>query len=595
MNLFLNSYALSCKEQKFRLFTLSGGDLSKRHWQASCQAESAAVRWGHRVIAIIEAVPIIGMLASAIEILANKYFNHIEPPKPSNSPDSDNSSESIDPLNLEFNRTYTLRTRDVRKIEILPNWEGISGLPEYSDSIFQIKPIRDMNSFEVTRRRKGIFPPILNKNLTLDPLVGPKKKYEYLNEASKVRSFSLELRSNIEDLRDKKEEEFNIAAPSKDQKRELQLYDDCSNAVRFFIENRTFDKKAGFEDYCKFLELLHKEVKEIRSVLKRHFELLALQSKLPKRKAVKKDSWERVRTLIRSGLLTKKTYETAKEARALGLSPFPKLPRSQKLFNLYPTIDSINLLDKKNKKAGRWVHTRKGIITFKELCTSIKKSCSQISDEIKSWDDYYVLTITGKSQAWMADIGYRYLAEDKLPKGVVPLSDGLYEAIQKLDSLNFIMFDDGAYSCTQLYDYIHILSCKLLWNKVPNKKINLYFIYGTFPEGKDWRNDIDVEFLKKHNVNVKILSNHLTKRTKDLINKEGLSDSFAAKITTLAPGRKILVTTEWKTPDFVSLALFARDGYLLPHCREQYDLSTKGPDIVLDGFGPITEVKSPYK
>ncbi|MFV0340723.1 MAG: tetratricopeptide repeat protein [Parachlamydiaceae bacterium] len=60
-----NQYHLNTKESVITAFTLSGLAYTKRHWQLA--KDGASGKWGHRAIAIIEAIPIIGGIAALIE------------------------------------------------------------------------------------------------------------------------------------------------------------------------------------------------------------------------------------------------------------------------------------------------------------------------------------------------------------------------------------------------------------------------------------------------------------------------------------------------------------------------------------------------
>jgi serine/threonine protein phosphatase PrpC len=76
-----NGYHLSRNECLLSLGLGIGLPYTKRHWELSQKGHV----WGHRVIAVLEAIPLIGILAALLErvsVLAyNKFFNH---PKQSN-------------------------------------------------------------------------------------------------------------------------------------------------------------------------------------------------------------------------------------------------------------------------------------------------------------------------------------------------------------------------------------------------------------------------------------------------------------------------------------------------------------------------------
>lgn len=60
---------MSCDINYLTLLTLTGGSLVKFHWHASTQNSNSASLWSHRVLMVIEAVPVLGLLVSLIEII----------------------------------------------------------------------------------------------------------------------------------------------------------------------------------------------------------------------------------------------------------------------------------------------------------------------------------------------------------------------------------------------------------------------------------------------------------------------------------------------------------------------------------------------
>lgn len=60
---------MSCDKNYLTLLTLTGGYLVKSHWDASNQNSNSASFWRHRVLMVIEAVPVLGLLVSLIEII----------------------------------------------------------------------------------------------------------------------------------------------------------------------------------------------------------------------------------------------------------------------------------------------------------------------------------------------------------------------------------------------------------------------------------------------------------------------------------------------------------------------------------------------
>ncbi|MBA3721045.1 MAG: hypothetical protein H0W88_01420 [Parachlamydiaceae bacterium] len=68
----INDYSCTWKEG-FQLFVPGLSPFAKRHWELS--KESYQTRWGHRTIALIESFPLIGPLASIIELVVVKIFS----------------------------------------------------------------------------------------------------------------------------------------------------------------------------------------------------------------------------------------------------------------------------------------------------------------------------------------------------------------------------------------------------------------------------------------------------------------------------------------------------------------------------------------
>jgi len=544
--MYLDSYYLNHREALFSALTLSGGVLAKRHWEMSNFPLSTSSRWGHKVIATIEAVPILGGLAALIEIVIARYFK----PKL---------------IQLNFNEPTFLTSCQV--------------IHRQEDSIYEIVKILN-GGFVAIRRKKG-EPPLAGKSVTFPPFQGPTRE----NEGMKTRSFSLELMSNIEDLMGNA---FN------------KRLDECRGVVRYFLEKGALKLQAGFEDYLNLLNILEKECQEVAPLLKRHRELVDLQKKLIVKTKTRR--WRNV-----SFLFPKHLAQTAEQAQAIGLHPFPALPERQTIVNLYPTFDAINLLIATHREAGRWLMTRTTVLTFKELCKSIKTSCAKLRDTILQWEDYYLVTIEGKSQEWMADIGYRYLPPEKMPKGVIKENDhrqasNLATCIKQSRSRNFIMFDDAAYSGRQIEGYLSSLHLELLSDPSYHlsEEINLYFIFGFYPKDKNWRCDWR-RFLSRYdsfhcealnNINVHFITSHYTKTCKMLMEEEKLSPPLKEKIGKLANENNPLLVTEWKTPDFASISRFITQGIL-----DQYSRTSRKEHSQLDAefaLNPITPVQPPY-
>jgi len=235
-----------------------------------------------------------------------------------------------------------------------------SELPEYADSVFEdFKRIESDCVF--IRRKKGDLSFAEELMKRIGPLEGPKSELE----GKKVRTFCLELLSNVEELE-----------ATKTSKEELIRIEIIKSIVRHFLEKQALLTKAGFSDFRKVVSLLAENSPEYSSLFKRHLELLDLQKGIRQR-VKRRNNWETVRTFLRLGVF-KNIAEIAAEAEKIGLRPIPKLPHKQTNVNLYSTFDAINLLDSEYREAGRWLMVHTPVITFRELYQSIKASCTQL-------------------------------------------------------------------------------------------------------------------------------------------------------------------------------------------------------------------------
>ena len=595
MKIHLDNYNLSYSETLFSVLTLTGGTLVKRHWSQSSEDIPVCFKWGHRIIAVIEAIPLLGGLVALIEIVAVNIL--------CTAPTSNNHVDSTPPItslslfpHLEFNIPTILTCSQVLalKIRITTNE---SALPEYADSIFQsVMQIGADNV--ITRRKKGEEPPLNGTSVQIAPLAGPKE--EQSNEGLKVRTFCLELLSNIEDLQMAKQNPLTYEPHPGSTRDELIKIGEIKGIVRYFLELGALQKKAGLSDFTRLMSILAERAKGFLPIFKRYSDLVELQEKLSHKAKGKISRWDKIRAMVLSRLFVRTLVETAEPARKIGLHPIPALPQYQTIVNLYPTIDAINLVESNHRQAGRWLmhHTR--VITFRELCQSIKVSCEQLRDSILGWDDYYLLSIKGKSQEWMADIAYRYLPAEKMPKGVLPMDHdsvgkNLFNHI-KTNSNNFILFDDGAYSARQFYGYLGSLYLHLTHNGSLMEKKSIYFIFGYFPNDKYI--EADFREFETFNVNINIISHILTKNCRALMDEEGLTPSVKKPIEDLAAVGNPQLVTEWKRPDFMSTSLFITEGYLGNYSRARCgELHIADDESVerLHGVGPFTNVVPPYK
>lgn len=431
-----------------------------------------------------------------------------------------------------------------------------------------------------------------------------------LDEGLKVRTFSLELLSNIEDIAMAKPPLFEF-----DKKAPLNQF---KLAVKAFLEQGALEKKAGLVDFSRLLDLLklhlsHLEEtdrKKMSLIIEKHFCLVSIQQTLSERvfKPKKDSRWDKIRVMITSGLLTPDLLIRSEEASKLGLRSLPPLPCLRTHYNLFPIVDSINLLKRNAREAGRWVVHHTGILTFRGLCQSIQRSCQSLKEQLGK-SDFYLLTVKGKSQEWMADIAYRYLPKEKMPSGILQIGkdggvtqhcDKLVEALAKTDASHYVLFDDASYTGTQLFEYVTHFK-KVLEESRPFPVIkNIYFVYGFSAKRiqervdqlcKDWN-------FEKYKVKIHFIPGKQFDNIEEMMKKEGLSKEMEESIEEVCnTTMKSLLTTQWKTPDFVSTPMFVTTGHIrkdrasvgelrtIQNCRNVSEL---------DGIPPITDIRTPY-
>ena len=336
----------------------------------------------------------------------------------------------------------------------------------------------------------------------------------------------------------------------------------------------------------------------------RFSDLVELQAKLPRQlnpqASRQLGRWDKIRTMVKAGLFTPNLVATAQRALKMGLHPIPALPRKQTIVNLYPTLDAINLLESNHRKAGRWLMHHTKAITFRELCHSIKLSCQQLRDSILEWDDYYLLSIQGKSQQWMADIAYRYLPVEQMPKGVLQIGhhtagEDLFKHLKESGSNNFILFDDGAYSARQFHNYLDSLIFYLKKNGSFLERKNICFVFGHFPIDRYLEANYQ-KLVEDFNVRIHLISKFLTQKCLSLMEKENLTPALKGQIGDLAATWRPQLATEWKRPDYMSTALFISEGYLGEFSRAKYgELNAPNGSVErLHGIGPLTDILPPY-
>ena len=378
--------------------------------------------------------------------------------------------------------------------------------------------------------------------------------------------------------------------------------------MRVFFEHGVLSEKARFTDFKQLIDLLAERAtqfpdnrlkEKLLRMLHKYDDLVDLQKKLPTfpKKLSAKANWRnalsKVKMVLRLSLCVKST-----ELKGLNRSYIPALPERQVILDKYAILDAINRLSGDYRESGRWLMHHMSILTFEELCRSIRESCDKIREEILTWDNYALLVITGKSQEWAADIGIRYLPQHKLPDEILSVGNHmidawgiglLFPAIAKAKSNHFIMFDDVTYSGTQLRGYLSgLLEDLKRENHVFDETKHIYFIYGASPKSQDWKSTIESVDFESHNVHVHFISSYSFENIHDLMNRENLADEMRKKIEILVGNtHRPLLTTEWKTPDFMSIPDFVSEGIEPSQARGEF--SKYKYDAT-----PIKKVTRPY-
>ena len=400
-------------------------------------------------------------------------------------------------------------------------------------------------------------------------------------------------------------------------------FEELKTAIDYFLKIGGYEKQAGFSDYFSLLKILKNEVESLPSgpnkktllnTIERHKSIILAQDKLLQKPEKKPSRWEKIKAMIRSGLFVQTIMETAEKARSIGLHPIPALPKKQTLLNAYPMLDTINLTDAEHREAGRYLMLHTKAINFTQLCHSIKCSCLELRETILGWDkDYYLLTVNGKSQEWLADIAYRYLPVEKQPAGLLKIdhhsfSTMMCEHLIKTGSDNYILFDDAAYSGSQLYSYLSDLHTQLSMKGIwfSNKK-TLYIVYGFMSDAarkkietfkcNTWNSNILNFNFNINNVEIKVLSAASLGTCKELTDKEHFSQTKIDRIRDLSDLSTPLVTTEWKRPDYVSLSQYVSRGYLGRFNRRDLKpgyVSCWSSIEFEEGIAPITDIIPPY-
>lgn len=433
------------------------------------------------------------------------------------------------------------------------------------------------------------------------------------NEQIKVRTFSLELYTNIDEL--------SSSLPQNDP--EIELTQKIKSIVGEFLKSKSINKTADFADFkdilCQISDVIAAAPeaivsKKIHVTVQRHLNLVDLQRQIKPRPPSSSPAKAILRTLMKSGLLTPNLCALTEKAKALKLkfNPYPPLPQMTNMYNIYSLIDSVNRLAPEFTETGKWLLNHSTVLTFKELCASIKESCLKIREELLREDNYSILTIGGKSQSWMADIAIRFLPEDKLPKEVISVgiddcvvnqTADLLKTLESNRSSHYLIFDDACYSGKQLKDYLFNLTADL--KKPLAEPVRLTFIYG-------FMTDVNVQFYKENleefNIHLNVMSSHKISNMMQQLDNEKLPEEKIRQAQGVADfvdrlsieeirmwANKTLVVTEWKTPDGFSTCSFITKGFTWRY-RPELDEWVKGsPNSAFDEIPVINEIQPPYR
>ncbi|MDN3507736.1 MAG: hypothetical protein P0S94_02315 [Simkaniaceae bacterium] len=349
-----------------------------------------------------------------------------------------------------------------------------------------------------------------------------------ISEGAKVRTFSLKL---ICDLQDADVDE--------------QLKERVVEKAKVFFENKTVKGAATFATYREFITSLSPENNtKIQKIAANHLGLIDLQAKLPKE------------------------------------------PSYTGYFPLFAMIDLLGRAEvggsAKLRFAIEWLLHHLITISLSELHESISTQCKNIQG------DYTILFIKWKSQEWVADLAIPYLSSapnEALSFSIENFEHSPGKAIEKGSSDHFLIFDDGAYSGTQLKYILQLIYDTSKKSKTP-KKVTLILGYGNKKLVTKMVENIKARLAEDRNIDVEIMIGINIPTIREIVEKEKIDDDLSKAIYDLLDPGLPFVIPQWKTPDNVSLADIFSDGSL-EETNFKYTLPFN--------HTPWTHNSSPYK
>lgn len=443
----------------------------------------------------------------------------------------------------------------------------------------QIKSLRDPNFFDTP-----LFHTWVKK--VIDKVPTPN---EALGEQIKVRSFSFQLLSALEDLKDQTLPSCWSFMQANSQKKVIDEVIKPLNLVLSCLSKYShLDTYISLSDLALFVihardyaasRLSRSNFEKLNTILVVTEDLIALQNKLVHipifPKTIQQSAKDRFRFLVNSGAIRLLGHLTAEEnaiAKQRGFSDHVLIPKQEHLVNRFAYSDTINSLSKEYREIARWLFNQIRVVSFKKLCISLKASC----DQLPLLDKPAIIGLRNKSQQWLADIGYRLLPKENRPARCLTVTfdtdgnqlvNGLNELI---DHHDILIFDDGAYSGSQIEFFISKL-CAVLENKQRQLEgsfkfestRNIYFLLG-FANKKTMQDRLKDIDLTRFNVNLQILCNDWIPSLEEKASADQLCAEQIERIKKIIGPYltmdSILTSTSWKVPDAVSLSEFFSQG-----------------------------------
>lgn len=468
---------------------------------------------------------------------------------------------------LAFDTMVVLNLSQMEKLHI--KMTGESTLAWYVDSTFEMIPIGDY--FFVTRRRKGeVYPQDeLFDQLSARMVAGDNHEDEH----DRTVLFCLEIQSGFEEI-------LQSLAEQGDN-RSIYLVKRLHALVNHFLSQNQLSSANYISLLIMIIEHIpDTELRQMDPIIERHKRILELPY-FPRNRAPSK--WAIVSTFVKCSNLLRRD------------GPFPLLPAEQTIINRYSLLGTGELIAQSHREIGRWLAEHIQVITFKELCQSIEHSCISLHGEIRTWDNYNIVTVKGKSQAWMADIAYSYLPADKMPTAVrafVHRAGGFFQSLEKGDTDHFLFFDDAVYSGKQLEEYLEDLRRDLIDKNERYASVKtIHVIVGFAPKATLEKLQAYADELAPFQVNVTIQAARISPTIGEMLETEGRSGEFIKKVGRIVQMNKPLMTTQWKTPDWFSLPQFFSNGFIPLHIVRK-DISL---EKTLFRKPPVLQVEPPYK